>query len=262
MSGSFAGAVNAASVSGAEPDPVAADNQSYESTVFELGLSKELVHGTEYRLDLAALPGPVAREELFRLRRPARTSWEVVVDATSADVSGPAQPIALQRLGPDLLTVLQDSAPIGAGHSRSLRPPVLDYDSVDELVRVRSTGCSADCGPEDVYRIRALDTTARASRFNNSGTQLTVLVLQNTASEPIAGTAWLWAAGGTLAASQLFALAPHQTYTLNTVALAPGTSGSITVSHTGAYGSLAGKAVSIEPSTGFTFDTPLVPRPR
>jgi hypothetical protein len=36
----------------------------------------------------------------------------------------------------------------------------------------------------------------------------------------------------------------------------------MTVAHDGAYGALAGKAVALEPATGFTFDTPLVPRPR
>jgi uncharacterized repeat protein (TIGR01451 family) len=260
--GAFAGALNAASVTGAQSDPVAANNSSYEATVFEVGLSKELAHGAEYRLDLGALPGPVAREELFRLERPARTSWEVVVDATSADVSGPGQPISLQRLGPDLVSVLQDSAPVGAGHSRSLRPPTLGYDSVDELVRVRSTGCTTDCGPEDVYRIRAWDTTCRVSRFNNSGTQITVLVLQNVSSDAITGTVWLWAASGALQGSQAFSLAGQQGLTLSTLPLAPATSGTITVSHTGSYGSLAGKAVSVEPATGFTFDTPLLPRPR
>ena len=49
---------------------------------------------------------------------------------------------------------------------------------------------------------------------------------------------------------------------LNTsgLAFASGTSGSIIVAHTCGYGGLAGKAVALEPSTGFTFDTALIPR--
>jgi hypothetical protein len=35
----------------------------------------------------------------------------------------------------------------------------------------------------------------------------------------------------------------------------------MTLSHDGPYGSLAGKAVAVEPATGFTFDTALAPRP-
>jgi hypothetical protein len=50
---------------------------------------------------------------------------------------------------------------------------------------------------------------------------------------------------------------------LNTATLgfAAGQSGSITVANTARYGDLAGKAVALEPATGFTFDTLMVPRP-
>jgi hypothetical protein len=44
------------------------------------------------------------------------------------------------------------------------------------------------------------------------------------------------------------------------LAFAANQSGSIIVSHTCGYGGLAGKAVALEPATGFTFDTQLVPR--
>jgi len=46
------------------------------------------------------------------------------------------------------------------------------------------------------------------------------------------------------------------------VAGVAGQGGTITLSHDGPYAMLAGKAVAVEPATGFTFDTPLVPRPR
>jgi hypothetical protein len=46
------------------------------------------------------------------------------------------------------------------------------------------------------------------------------------------------------------------------VAGAAGQSGSITVTHDGGYGELAGKTVALEPSTGFSFDTPMLPRSR
>jgi hypothetical protein len=42
----------------------------------------------------------------------------------------------------------------------------------------------------------------------------------------------------------------------------PSGSGSLTVAHDAPYGALAGKAVALEPATGFAFDTPLEPRPR
>jgi hypothetical protein len=36
----------------------------------------------------------------------------------------------------------------------------------------------------------------------------------------------------------------------------------MTVTHDGPYGALVGKAVSLEPSTGFSFDSPMVYKPR
>jgi hypothetical protein len=46
--------------------------------------------------------------------------------------------------------------------------------------KVRVTGaCAAACGTDDVYRLRVYETTLRAARFNNSGPQTTVVVLQN-----------------------------------------------------------------------------------
>jgi hypothetical protein len=42
----------------------------------------------------------------------------------------------------------------------------------------------------------------------------------------------------------------------------PGQSGSLTVSHDARYGELAGKLISVEPATGFSFDTALLARPR
>lgn len=49
---------------------------------------------------------------------------------------------------------------------------------------------------------------------------------------------------------------------LNTSTIVPGSSGSITLGNTGAYGQLAGKAVAVEAVTGFTLDTALRLRPR
>ena len=57
-----------------------------------------------------------------------------------------------------------------------------------------------------------------------------------------------------------FTLAPRQLLVLPTQNLAPGVSGSMTVAHDGSYGDLAGKAVAVEPSTGLSFDHPMVPR--
>jgi len=59
-------------------------------------------------------------------------------------------------------------------------------------------------------------------------------------------------------------LQAHASLVLNTstVSGVAGQSGSITVSYRGGYGVLSGKAVALEPATGFSFDSPMLVKPR
>ena len=214
--------------------------------------------------DLAAQPGPVADDDVFRINQKPYSSYEVVVDATSGDIGAGSGPL-LERIGPDGTTVVQTSVAIGIGPSRSLRWRNTTAAEVEgETIRVRSAGCGTDCGPDDVYRIRAYETTCSVPRFNNAGTQITVLVLQNPTSYAISGEVYFRISAGTLVAVQSFSLNPNATLVLNTAAVpgANGVSGAVTVAHNGRYGDLAGKTVALEPATGFSFDSPLVPRLR
>jgi hypothetical protein len=138
--------------------------------------SRELSHGAIETQSLAALPGPAADLDDYRLAQSLRSSYEVVVDAASGDIL----PVDLVRLGSDHSTVLQSSTAIGAGPSRSLRWQNLTPATVaNQLVRVRSGGCTTGCGADDVYRIRFRETTGSIPRFNNSGSQVSVLLLHN-----------------------------------------------------------------------------------
>jgi hypothetical protein len=124
---------------------------------------------------------------------------------------------------------------------------------------VRSTGCGTDCGADDTYRVRARETTYAVPRFNQSGTQGTVLVVQNRTTRTVSARAYFWSPAGILLGESLFTLAARATHVLN-VATVPGLSGqsgSLTIAHDGGYGALAGKAVALEPSTGFSFDSPM-----
>jgi hypothetical protein len=132
----------------------------------------------------------------------------------------------------------------------------------DQKIRVRSAGCATTCGPEDTYRVRAYETTASVPRFNNAGSQVTVLLLENAGPDAITGTVYFWNNAGSQIAQQAFTVAPKALFAINTATVAPGVSGAITVTHNGAYGAMAGKAVALEPSTGFSFDSPLVLRAR
>ena len=221
-----------------------------------------LVHGSDQLHDLEVLPGPSGDEDWYRIGQEARSSYEVVVDSTSGDIGAGSGPV-VQRLGSDGVVVLQDSVPIGTSSSRSLRWENASAGDVgDQYIRVRSGGCTTTCGSHDVYRIRAYDTTYAMPRFNNSGSQITVLVLQNPASDTVSGTLWFWSGSGALLASSPFTLGGRASLTLSTTSLPglSGQSGSVTVSNDGGYGELVGKGVALEPSTGFTFDTPMSPR--
>jgi hypothetical protein len=130
---------------------------------------------------------------------------------------------------------------------------------------VRSAGCSTDCGADDTYRIRAYETTYDLSRFNNSSGQASVLLIQNTGSESVNGTMRFWSPSGAFLAAVPFTdLQPRAVFTLITfnVPQLAGAAGSITVTSDAPYGTLSGKVVSVEPATGFAFDTPMRARPR
>ena len=226
------------------------------------GTSLELTHGASLTADLAAQPGPSADVDLYRISQKPRSSYEVVVDSRSGDLGNPASPILLERVAADLVTQLQAAQPVGAGSSRSLRwqnPLGMPQDT--QLVRVTSGGCTTGCDAGDTYRIRAWETTLRLARLNNSGTQVTVLLVENAGDTAVSGTAWYWSGAGTLVGSQPLSIPPRGTAVLNTSLAAPSTSGSITVSHDGRHGQLAGKAVAVEPATGFSFDTLAQERP-
>jgi hypothetical protein len=218
----------------------------------------ELVHGSDQLHDLGALPGPAPDQDWFRLSQKSYSSYEVVADATSGDIGAT---LNLDRIASDGSTVLQSSAAIGVGYSRSLRWANTTAGAVnDQYVRVTSGACTTDCGPDDVYRVRFAETTYAVPRFNNAGSQITVLLLQNPASYTINGNVYLWNAAGTLIATSPFSLAARQLMVLNTASVAAGLGGALTVAHDGRYGDLAGKTVALEPATGFSFDSPMVPR--
>ena len=166
----------------------------------------ELVHATSTSRDLRPIGGAPA-EHFYWLAQQPYSSYEIVVDATSGDI-GPT--LELARLAGDGSTVLQSAVGTSAiGFSRSLRV-VNDGAAAQasQLIRVRSGACGTGCGPDDVYRIRMRETTGRIPRFNNSASQATIVVLQNTSDGTVAGTIRFWRANGGLAASQAFTPGP------------------------------------------------------
>jgi hypothetical protein len=230
---------------------VATNNDNLATTT-----ENDLVHGSDQIHDLGDLAGPAADEDWFTVGESANSSYQAVVDGTTGDIGG----VTIERFDAAGTTSAQTGVPIGVGYSRSLA-----WDNgaaVAEAIRVTSTDCPG-CDTNDQYRIRFYDTTCAVARFNNSATQITVMVLQNTTSSAITGHYYLWSPAGVLLnpASNTFSLAGNATFVRNTTLDAAGASGSITVTNDNGYGAVAGKAVAVEPATGFTFDTALSCRP-
>lgn len=222
----------------------------------------ELTHGSRLTADLSAQPGPTPDVDYYRLAQPPLSSWEVLVDGVSGDL---APGLTVERLAADNSTVLQSGSTVGTGTALSLRfQNRLAATIVSQHLRVGSGACGTDCGGDDVYRVRLTETTARIPRFNNSHPQRTILLLQNTTAAPVVATIDFWDEGGQRVATRTTTLPARGLFVLDT-SQDPGTSGitgSATITSDAPYGSLAGKAVAIEPGSGFSFDSPLEYRPR
>jgi hypothetical protein len=229
------------------------------------GTDNELIHGTSQIHDLGVRPGPVADQDWYKIGQKRQSSYEIVMDSTSGDIG--LGGLALQRIESDATTVLQNAASItpGLDYSRSLRWANTAATTVpNQFIKVSGAACGVSCGADDVYHIRAYETTISVARFNNSGTQLTVVILQNPTNTAIAGTLFFYNAVGTLLATANAPVPAKGLVVISTPAISglEGQAGSLTIAHDGGYGSLNVKAVALEPSTGFSFDTPGVYRPR
>jgi hypothetical protein len=137
----------------------------------------------------------------------------------------------------------------------------------DQQIRISSPFCGGGaCGgfQESGYTIRLFDTTYNVSRFNNGGSQTTVAILQNSLDSSVSGTLHLFNPAGTLLASQPVSINGHGVAVVNTAGIpgAAGVAGSMILTNSGGYGGLSGKAIALEPSTGFTFDTTMQSRPQ
>jgi hypothetical protein len=219
--------------------------------------SLELTHGSRVRADLTQ-----GTADFYRLGQAPAASYEVVLDEASGDaVPG----LLLEHLDADNVTVLRTALVEGTGTAASLRfgnpfpVPVHTHH-----LRVRSAACGTACGPDDTYRLRVYETTLSGSRFNNGGGQTSVVVLHNATDEAANGLVYFWSQTGALLHRAPFVLNPRGSATINAAGIGAlaGYSGSLTVVHAAPYGGLGGKVVALEPATGFSFDTPLLPRPR
>jgi hypothetical protein len=219
----------------------------------------ELLHGANQVHDLGALAGPVADNDFYIVTVQQRASYEVLVDATTGGLNFGASTV--RRLDSDAATQLQTSENAGlAVFSRSLRwmhTASLTFN----FIQVGPAGCGTTCTSNEAYRIRMYETTIGVARYNNTGTQTTVLMMQNTGGEAANATVYYWNASGVLVNQASFTINAKALAVISTSASTGATSGSITIANTAPYGTLNVKAVALEPATGFSFDSPGVYRP-
>ena len=101
----------------------------------------------------------------------------------------------------------------------------------------------------------------RDPRWNNTASQATIFLIQNNKPAPVAGSIFFYGASGNLVHTHALSVPANGLLVLPTGALPQlaGQNGSAHVAHTGGRGALSGKAVALEPGTGFTFDTQMTP---
>ena len=241
-------------VAGGTLEPGIVTGRILDDDGFAAPAPTEIVHGTTLVADLVPPPGRSSDVDYYVMHHDPYSSWEVVIDA----VSGDASPLQLQLLWTDGVIVDETAEPVGTGNALSLR---WGHAYPGQHVRVRNAACGSACGTDDVYRLRAYETTLVAPRFNKNFGQSSVIVLQNRSSATVSGYAYFFQPGGTTDFAQGFQIAPRATAVLDGTSFLEGFSGSLVVTHDAPYGGLAGKVVSLEPATGFAFDTPLASKP-
>jgi len=226
------------------------------------GTDNELFHGDVQVHDLEADVGVTADQDWFAIRSRPFSSYEVLVSGLQGEIWGSTN-ASVDRVN-NLGSVLTPgtSPPGGLGGSQSVRwandtaAQSLDFIRVDGT----TSDCNFFCTANAQYTIHMWETTGAIARFNNAGSQTTVLILQNPTDYAIAGTVYFWASSGTQAGSQPFLLPPKALSVISTPAIVPGIAGSITITQTGRFGDLQGKSIALEPATGFSFDTPMTYR--
>jgi hypothetical protein len=228
----------------------------------------ELVHGTvQLAHDLEGFPD----RDFYVLQARARHSYEARVRSNTLLFDGPGCAAGCSRIdrvdaaGTILTPGVAAGAGIGNGSIYSGVAVVRWQATVTEKQYLRVVGLPGNAETAaDQYDIEFFDTTAFLPRFNNTAGQVTVLLIQNTSGEAVTGDIRFQDAAGGLVHTVPLSVAAHglQVFSTASAVALSGLSGSVSIAHNGGYGALAGKGVALEPSTGFTFDTPFVLMPR
>jgi hypothetical protein len=161
----------------------------------------------------------------------------------------------------DVATVNDGAGATAEAYDRSVRW-LASGSTFREFVRVTGGSSTDDTG--SLYTLRYWDTTYTVPRWNSSGGQSTVLIVTSLVQGTVTGNIYFFSGTGALLHTQALSLNQNVPYVFNTssVGALVAQSGYALVAHDAGYGGLTGKAVALEPQTGFTFDTALQPIPQ
>lgn len=245
----------------AQPSAVAGDDDSDTNNVLSHGVVQlhdlEQVGGVE-DLDWMAVP-TIARHS-YEVRASGNLAWDAGACATCAQFE--RVNAAGTVLTEDVSTVSEGNGGPIESFDRSIRWIAPAANSFESFIRVRGSTIHTETA-DAIYQIRGYDTTYGVPRWNSSGGQVTVFLISNLVDATVTGDIYFYNNAGTLLATQAFMVPKHGLFALNTGTLGPlaGLAGHAQVAHTAGYGGLAGKAIALDPATGFSFDTAFVPIP-
>jgi hypothetical protein len=230
----------------------------------------QLLHGAIQTHDLQGASTTSAPTDLdfSVVASKIRHSYEVRVFSTQTCFKASDPRCAgVQRTASDgttvLTTAIQPDGPLAPGGGGHLAVRWIASATQPDYIKVFGYQSGFGCDANNQYDIQMRDTTFLVPRWNNSATQTTVLIVQNGSAETVTGSIYFYDGSGTLLHTAALSVAANavQVVATSSIPALAGQSGAAAIAHTGAYGSLAGKAAALEPATGFAFDTPISPIP-
>lgn len=229
----------------------------------------ELRQGHVQRHDLEAPSAGAADLDHILVNVKQRHSYEgrLITQSSRLDTdtaAGCATCAHFDRLDGGGFAVVQESSrPTGQPGINTVR---FIHTAADAFQYLRVTGSTVNgnLAATDIYEIEFFDTTYFVPRWNNAGGQVTVFLIQDDTAATVSGSVFFYNPAGTLLHTEPLSVGVYGLRSINTSAIPAlaGFSGSATVAHTGGWGALSGKAVALDPSTGFSFDTPFQFIPR
>jgi hypothetical protein len=207
--------------------------------------------------------GTLIDRDWFIVNPRARRSYEVQFLNVTGDADVWNDPP--QRFASDGTTVLQTGTTLDANDWIVTMRWI--QGAANDTNYIQVVGDSTSLTAAAQYSIQLRETTMYCARYNNTGTQTSVLIIQRT--DPDNFNTCNYEArfnneAGTEVGSATGALAAGNTMTVIStggIAGVGATKGSAYIAHSCGYGGIAAKLVALEPSTGFSFDTTCNARP-